>query len=87
MNKNQDKQIIIVTGLSGAGKTSVMRALEDQGFYCVDNLPIPLLTTFLQLIAQTPKTHESLLKVALGLDTRGEHFCHDLAAEIVFLAF
>ena len=79
MNKNQDKQIIVVTGLSGAGKASVMRALEDQGFYCVDNLPIPLLTTFLQLMAQT---NGSPLKVALGLDARGEHFCHDLAAEI-----
>lgn len=79
MNKNNEKQIIVVTGLSGAGKTSVMRALEDQGFYCVDNLPIPLLTTFLELMA---KANGNPLKVALGLDARGEHFCHDLAAEI-----
>ncbi len=79
MNKNQDKHIVIVTGLSGAGKTSVMRALEDQGFYCVDNLPIPLLATFLQLVV---KTQGNQLKVALGLDARGEHFCHDLASEI-----
>lgn len=79
MNKNQDKHIVIVTGLSGAGKTSVMRALEDLEFYCVDNLPIPLLNTFLHLVV---KTQNSPLKVALGLDTRGEHFCHDLAAEV-----
>jgi UPF0042 nucleotide-binding protein len=79
MNKNKDKHIVIVTGLSGAGKTSVMRALEDQGFYCVDNLPIPLLYTFLQLVM---KTQDNQLNVALGLDARGEHFCHDLASEI-----
>lgn len=79
MNKNQEKHIVIVTGLSGAGKTSVMRALEDLEFYCVDNLPIPLLNTFLQLVV---KTQNNPLKVALGLDTRGEQFCHDLAAEV-----
>lgn len=79
MNKNQEKQIVIVTGLSGAGKTSTMRALEDLGFYCVDNLPIPLLTTFLEL---TAKTYGKFPKIALGLDARGEHFGHDLAAEL-----
>jgi UPF0042 nucleotide-binding protein len=79
MNKNQDKHSVIVTGLSGAGKTSVMRALEDLGFYCVDNLPIPLLNTFLHLVV---RTQGNPLKVALGLDARGEQFSHDLASEI-----
>ncbi|MFC1894773.1 RNase adapter RapZ, partial [Candidatus Dependentiae bacterium] len=41
--KNLEKrEVLIVTGLSGAGKTSLMRSLEDVGFYCVDNLPLPL---------------------------------------------
>lgn len=79
---NIDKQIVIVTGLSGAGKASVMRALEDQGFYCVDNLPIPLLTTFLNLVFQTSS---NLPKVALGIDIRGEQFFQDFAAEVVKL--
>lgn len=76
---NRDKQIVIISGISGAGKASVMRALEDQGFYCVDNLPIPLLTTFLTLAFQT---QSNLLKVALGIDARGEQFFHDFVSEI-----
>ncbi len=35
-------RLVIVTGMSGAGKTSALKMLEDMGFYCVDNLPIPL---------------------------------------------
>lgn len=65
--------ILIVTGLSGAGKTSVMGALEDLDFYCVDNLPLPLLPTLLNLVQKTPR---AFLKVALGIDARGEQFLH-----------
>ncbi len=61
----------IITGLSGAGKTSVMRALEDVGFYCVDNLPVPLLATFIKLAFHG---NTSLHKVAIGIDVRNEHF-------------
>jgi RNase adapter protein RapZ len=65
---DQEFLVLIVTGLSGAGKTSVMRTLEDAGFYCVDNLPVPLIFTFLNLVLQTkPNT----CKVALGIDARG----------------
>ncbi|MFA5306690.1 MAG: RNase adapter RapZ [Candidatus Babeliales bacterium] len=70
---------LIVTGLSGAGKTSVMRSLEDLGFYCVDNLPIPLLLPFLKLAFNGPSY---LGKVALGIDARGEQFLNSLASEI-----
>lgn len=76
-NKSQ-QQIIIVTGLSGAGKTGVLRALEDIGFYCIDNLPVPLFTTFLSLSSQTPH----LAKVALGIDIRSEQFLPLLMQEI-----
>jgi RNase adapter protein RapZ len=64
-------QVLIVTGLSGAGKTSIMRSLEDIGFYCVDNLPVPLLTTFLKLVCHN---QTNFAKVALGIDARGEQF-------------
>ncbi len=64
----------IITGLSGAGKTSVMRALEDVGFYCVDNLPVPLLATFVKLAFHG---NTSLHKVAIGIDVRNEHFLKD----------
>lgn len=72
-------QVLVVTGLSGAGKSSVMRSLEDLGFYCVDNLPIPLLSPFLDLML---KSHTNMLKLALGIDARGKKFLKDFMAEI-----
>jgi UPF0042 nucleotide-binding protein len=75
----QTRTIIIVTGLSGAGKTSVMRALEDLGFYCVDNLPMPLVRQFLAL---TFSRGNEIKKMALGIDIRGEPFLHNVMAEI-----
>lgn len=60
-------KLVIVTGMSGAGKTIALKMLEDQGFYCVDNLPIPLLEPFAQLAVQQPSVHE---RIALGIDIR-----------------
>ena len=60
-------RFVVVTGMSGGGKSTAMRMLEDMGFYCVDNLPIPLIDKFMELVA-TPNTE--LEKVALGLDVR-----------------
>ena len=58
---------VIVTGMSGAGKSSVLKMLEDEGFYCVDNLPIP----FVPKIAQWAKEENRDMKdVALGIDVR-----------------
>ncbi|MFA6527721.1 MAG: RNase adapter RapZ [Candidatus Babeliales bacterium] len=73
------RQVVIVTGLSGAGKTSAMRALEDLGFYCVDNLPAPLVKAFLTLVFQT---QTKVQRVALGIDSRGERFLTDVLAEL-----
>jgi|SaaInlLV_10m_DNA_2_1039722.scaffolds.fasta_scaffold00090_10 RNase adapter protein RapZ len=70
-DKKQNRQVLIITGLSGSGKSNVMRTLEDLGFYCVDNLPIPLIATFLELAFQA---HTNVLKVALGIDSRGQRF-------------
>lgn len=71
--------ILVVTGLSGAGKTNVMRALEDVGFYCVDNLPVPLMSTFLNLAFHT---NTNFSKVALGIDARGEQFLSTFISEM-----
>lgn len=60
-------RLVIVTGMSGAGKTSALKMLEDLGFYCVDNLPIPLMESFVELVMQKPTAHEL---VALGIDIR-----------------
>ncbi len=64
-------KFIIVTGLSGSGKSEAMRALEDMGFYCVDNLPPTLIPKFAELCYQSNSTID---KVALGIDVRGRKF-------------
>ena len=45
-------KLVIVTGMSGAGKTIALKMLEDIGFYCVDNLPISLVDNFVQLVSE-----------------------------------
>ena len=60
-------RFVIVTGMSGGGKSTALKMLEDVGFYCVDNLPVSLINKFVELIA-TPDSEIS--KVALGLDVR-----------------
>ena len=60
-------KFVVVTGMSGGGKSTAMKMLEDMGFYCVDNLPVLLIKKFAELL-ETPNTE--LEKVALGLDVR-----------------
>lgn len=61
-------ELVIVTGMSGAGKSQAVRALEDIGFYCVDNMPPMLLKIFAQLCSQSS---EPIQRVALVMDVRG----------------
>ena len=61
-------RFVIVTGKSGAGKSSVLKMLEDAGYFCVDNLPVPLLPKFAELISS--QEHETTPLVALGIDIR-----------------
>jgi len=68
-------RLIIVTGLSGAGKTQAMRCLEDLGFFCVDNLPPALIPKFAELCAQAASR---INKIALVVDIRGGEFFNDL---------
>ncbi|MCI9360434.1 MAG: RNase adapter RapZ [Hungatella sp.] len=60
-------KLIIVTGMSGAGKTVALKMLEDLGYYCVDNLPIPLIEKFTELTIGSPTQSD---QVALGIDVR-----------------
>lgn len=62
-------RVILISGLSGSGKTTVIKALEDIGFYCVDNLPILLLPKFIELCEQSGG---KISKVAVVEDIRGE---------------
>lgn len=67
--------IIIITGLSGSGKSFAIRALEDCGFFCVDNLPAPLIPKFIDLCHGY---QEEILRIALGVDLRGGQFLRAL---------
>lgn len=67
-------KIVVVTGLSGAGKSSAMRSMEDSGYYCVDNLPPVLISKFIEICRYSV---EELEKIALGIDIRGGAFFED----------
>lgn len=60
-------KFVIVTGMSGAGKSTTLKVLEDAGYFCVDNLPIPLITKFADLIFTQ---NSEISKAALGIDIR-----------------
>lgn len=71
--------LLIVTGLSGAGKTEAMKALEDLGYFCIDNLPPSLLTQVSQLPALTADSRE---RIAIAIDVRGRSMFTDLFAAL-----
>lgn len=87
-------RFVIVTGMSGAGKSTALKILEDAGYFCVDNLPLALVNKFAELTLQP---NENISKVALGVDIRSgqaldslESILEELAAkhfnyEILFL--
>ena len=62
-------RFVIVTGMSGGGKSTAMRILEDVGFFCVDNLPVPLIEKFMELLVMPGN---EISKAALGLDVRAD---------------
>ncbi len=76
VEKSEGLHTLIITGLSGAGKTQVINCLEDMGYYCVDNLPPALLTKFVELSWQS---EGKIDKVALVIDVRGGEFFLDLS--------
>lgn len=71
----QENRFVIITGLSGAGKSQAMRAFEDLGFFCVDNLPPVLIPKFAELCAQTTGRVD---RVAVVVDIRGGDFFDDI---------
>jgi UPF0042 nucleotide-binding protein len=65
---------VVITGMSGAGKSFAIKCLEDMGFFCVDNLPTTLMPTFADLVV---RSQQSPQRVALGVDVRaGEYLSH-----------
>lgn len=71
----QDNRFIIITGLSGAGKSLAMKTLEDVGYFCVDNLPPVLIPKFAELCQQTAGR---INKLAIVVDLRGGDFFDDI---------
>lgn len=78
-NGKNTPRIVIVTGMSGAGKTQASRFLEDMGYFCVDNLPPVFIPKFVELLRHSSGTAQ---KVVLVIDTRSleffDAFCHTL---------
>ena len=68
-------KFVILTGMSGAGKSTALKMMEDIGFYCVDNLPIPLLEKFVELSEQQ---NTELQKIAVGIDIRSGQALEEL---------
>jgi RNase adapter protein RapZ len=66
--------IVIITGLSGSGKTVALRALEDAGFFCVDNLPVALIDSFASEIWK----NSGIRKIGIGIDIREKGFLSDI---------
>jgi RNase adapter protein RapZ len=75
-------KLVVITGMSGAGKTIAVQSLEDLGFFCVDNLPPILIPKFAELIEQS---HGRIGKVALVIDLRGREFFDALQESLKYL--
>ena len=76
-------KIVIVSGLSGAGKTQAMRSLEDLGYFCVDNLPPTLIPKFAEACG---KGSAKVQKIALAIDIRGGEFFDDIYESFNYLS-
>ena len=74
-------KFVILTGMSGAGKSTALKMMEDIGFYCVDNLPIPLLEKFVEL--SDLQQNAELQKVAVGIDIRSGQALEELRSVLL----
>jgi UPF0042 nucleotide-binding protein len=81
-NANDAAELVIITGMSGAGKTIAVQSLEDLGFFCVDNLPPVLIPKFAELIDQSKGR---IGKVALVIDLRGREFFTALSESLRYI--
>lgn len=80
--QGKENRFIIVTGLSGAGKSLASNYFEDMGYFCVDNLPAPLLTRLAELVVQA---ESNIHKICLVIDMRGGQFIEALDKELALL--
>src|SRR5438045_8484652 len=65
-------ELVIITGMSGSGKASVLKAFEDLGYYCVDNLPLGLILRFAEMVGQSSEIERTALVVVVRKGTQLE---------------
>lgn len=73
---------VIITGLSGSGMSSATNAFEDLGYFCVDNLPVTMLSTFARLLLPNSEDFVAIEKAALVINIRERHFLSDFPGEL-----
>jgi RNase adapter protein RapZ len=74
--------LVIITGLSGSGMSSATNAFEDLGYFCVDNLPVTMLSTFARLLKPNDEEIVSIEKAALVINIRERHFLSEFPTEL-----
>lgn len=74
-------ELVIITGMSGAGKTVAVQSFEDMGFYCIDNMPPNLIPTFLKLVQNTKQFE----KLALVMDLRSQLFFQEIYEALAYV--
>ena len=80
--KPTESELLVVTGMSGAGRSTAANALEDHGWYVVENLPPQMLATLTELVARTP---QSIPKLAVVIDVRGKELFSEIRATLASL--
>lgn len=73
---------LIITGLSGSGMSSATNAFEDLGYFCVDNLPVTMLSTFVRLMMPNSEEVTAIERAALVINIRERHFLSDFSSEL-----
>jgi UPF0042 nucleotide-binding protein len=80
--KRELPDLVIITGLSGSGMSSATDSLEDLGYFCVDNLPLTMLSTFGRLLVPPDRRNPAIEKAALVINIRERHFLGEFSAEL-----
>jgi UPF0042 nucleotide-binding protein len=82
VNSTLPPNLVIITGLSGSGMSSAMKAFEDLHYFCVDNLPLTMLQTFARLLQPNEDEVTAIEKAALVINIRERHFLSEFPSEL-----
>ena len=78
----QKNHFIVISGMSGSGKSVALNALEDLGYYCIDNLPAILLSETAEKLLAAHTTQNKNLKVAVSIDSRNKEFLQGISKQL-----